>query len=102
MNKKLLIAISLLLTVVFAQTNSTKDDTSATLSGNLEIYDGLVGGVGKGTIAVLIFAIVGLIICFFKDCTQTPSIMVAIGIILPLIVLAIIWGIPKQSLRSED
>ena len=100
MNKKLLIAISLLLTVVFAQTNSTKDDT--TLSGNLEIYDGLVGGVGKGTIAVLIFAIVGLIICFFKDCTQTPSIMVAIGIILPLIVLAIIWGIPKQSLRSED
>jgi len=28
--------------------------------------------------------------------------MVAIGIILPLVVLAIIWGIPKQSLRSED
>jgi hypothetical protein len=102
MNKKLLIAFSLLLSLVFAQTNTTKDDTSAIISGNLEIYDGLVGGIGQGTIAVIIFAIVGLIICFFKDCTQTPSIMVAIGIILPLVVLAIIWGIPKQSLRSED
>lgn len=101
MNKKLIIAFSLLLSLVFAQTNTTKDDT-AIISGNLEIYDGLVGGIGQGTIAVIIFAIVGLIICFFKDCTQTPSIMVAIGIILPLIVLAIIWGIPKQSLRSED
>ena len=101
MNKKLLIAFSLLLSLVFAQTNTT-DDTSAIISGNLEIYDGLVGGIGQGTIAVIIFAIVGLIICFFKDCTQTPSIMVAIGIILPLVVLAIIWGIPKQSLRSED
>ena len=101
MNKKLIIAFSLLLSLVFAQMNTTKDDT-AIISGNLEIYDGLVGGIGQGTIAVIIFAIVGLIICFFKDCTQTPSIMVAVGIILPLIVLAIIWGIPKQSLRSED
>ena len=81
--------------------NST-DDTQTVISGNLEIYEGLIGGVGTGTVAVIVFAIVGLILCFFKDCTQTPSILVAIGIALPLIVLGIIWGIPKQSLRSED
>ncbi len=94
MNKYLTLVLSLLLSAVFAQTNSTKDDT-AIVSGNQEIYDGLVGGIGQGTVAVIVFAIVGLIICFFKDCTQTPSVMVAIGIFLPLIVLAIIWGIPK-------
>jgi hypothetical protein len=67
----------------------------------LEIYDGLVFGVGTGTIAVCAFAVVGLIICFFKDCTPVPSIMIAIGIALPLIVLAIIWGIPKESLKTD-
>ena len=102
MNKNLLIAFSLLLSLVFGQSNSTTNGTADIVSGNLEIYEGLVGGIGQGTIVVIVFAIIGLIICFFKDCTQTPSVMVAIGIILPLIVLAIIWGIPKQSLRSED
>jgi protein-S-isoprenylcysteine O-methyltransferase Ste14 len=70
-------------------------------TGNLEIYEGLVLGVGSGTVAVVAFAVVGLIFCFFKDCTPTPSIMVTIGILLPLIVLAIIWGIPKQSLKTD-
>lgn len=47
--------------------------------------------------AVFAFVILGLIICFFKDCTATPSIMVATGILIPLIVLLIVWWSPKQS-----
>jgi disulfide bond formation protein DsbB len=58
-------------------------------------------GVGPGTIAVCAFGVVGLLICFFKDCSETPSLMVAAGIILPLLVLLIIWFIPKQSLRTD-
>jgi hypothetical protein len=84
-----LILSSLLLNLIAAQ-----DDTKVA-AGNAEIYDGLVGGVGSGTIAVIAFGIVGLLICFFKDCTSTPSLMVAAGIILPLLVLLIIWFIPK-------
>ena len=64
-------------------------------TGNLEIYRGLVYGVGKGTVAVMAFAFLGVIICFFKDCTPTPSIMVVIAIALPLVVFAIILGLPK-------
>jgi len=75
--------------------NSTKIDDTVVTTGNTEIYDGLVGGIGIGTVVVIAFAILGLIICFFKDCTQVPSVMVFVGIALPLIVLAIIWGIPK-------
>jgi hypothetical protein len=71
-------------------------------AGNSQIYDGLVGGIGKGTIAVCVFGAVGIIICFFKDCTATPSLMVAAGIILPLLVLLIIWFIPKQSLSTDS
>ena len=58
-------------------------------------------GVGPGTVAVCAFGIIGLIICFFKDCTQTPALMVTVGIILPLLVLLIVWFIPKQDLRTD-
>lgn len=58
-------------------------------------------GVGVGTAAVLAFAVIGIFICFIKDCTATPSIMVCIGICLPLIVFAIIWGCPKENLSTD-
>jgi len=81
------------------------DDTTTLVAdaaaGNAEIYDGLVGGIGSGTVAVIVFGVLGLIICFLKDCTATPSLMVAVGIILPLLVLLIIWFIPKQSLNTD-
>lgn len=70
-------------------------------SGNLELYEGLVLGVGEGTIAVCIMGIVGLFICFFKDCSPTPSLMVAVAILLPVITLLIILAIPKKSLSTD-
>jgi disulfide bond formation protein DsbB len=67
----------------------------------LELYEGLVLGVGEGTIAVCIMGIVGLFICFFKDCSPTPSLMVAVAILLPVITLLIILAIPKKSLSTD-
>jgi hypothetical protein len=94
------------LTTVLSQstddtTTTTSADAVATESGNTEIYEGLVLGVGQGTLAVCAFGIVGLVICFFKDCTATPSFMVAAGIALPLLVLLIVWFIPKKSLDTD-
>ena len=48
-----------------------------------------------------ILGIVGLIICFFRDCSPTPSLMVALGIALPVIALLIILAIPKKSLTTD-
>eukprot|EP00347_Sterkiella_histriomuscorum_P004490 403360266 len=79
--------------------STTTEDEFVT--GNTEIYDGLVLGVGRGTIAVCVFGIFGLVICFFKDMTATPSFMVAAGIALPLLVLLIVWFLPKESLKTE-
>ncbi len=88
----------MLFTNVLAQQDST---TTNIQSGNAEIYEGLVLGVGSGTLAVCAFAVLGLIICFFKDCSATPCLMVAAGILVPVIVLLIIIGIPKQSLATD-
>ena len=59
-------------------------------------------GIGRGTLAICAFGVVGLVICFFKDCTATPSLMVAAGIILPLIILFVVWVLPKQSLQTDQ
>ena len=90
-----------LLSQALAQTQNINTPSTAPTTGNEEIYQGLVMGVGPGTVAVCAFGIIGLIICFFKDCTQTPALMVTVGIILPLLVLLIVWFIPKQDLRTD-
>ena len=38
-------------------------------TGNVEIYEGLIAGVGKGTYAIIIFVILSTILCLFKDCS---------------------------------
>ena len=48
-----------------------------------------------------IFGIIGIIICFFKDCSPTPSLMVLVGILIPVIVFLIILAIPKKSLSTD-
>ena len=57
----------------------------------------LVMGIGKGTLAVVIFAIIGIVICFFKDGSYFPNLVVTCGCFLPLLVLLIIWSWPKQD-----
>ena len=101
------LALNFLISYTFGQTtdDTTNAPTTTTTdefqTGNLEIYEGLVLGIGKGTLAVCCFGIIGLVICFFKDMTATPSLMVAAGIILPLLVLLIIWFLPKESLKTD-
>jgi len=62
----------------------------------------LVFGVGSGTVAVSAFAVIGIVICFFKDCTPIPSVMVTIGVALPLLVLGIIYGLPKETIGADE
>lgn len=96
------VALSFLIEVnCQGQTTLNVTNGTAAQSGNIELYEGLVLGVGQGTIAVCIMGIIGLIICFFKDCSATPSIMVAVAILLPVITFLIILAIPKQSLSTD-
>ena len=97
---KVVISLSLIMNL-FTTTLAQTSNSTVSTTGNPEIYDGLVLGIGKGTLAVCAFGIVGLVICFFKDCTATPSIMVAVGIALPLLVLLIVWFLPKKSLTTD-
>jgi hypothetical protein len=77
-----------------AASNSTSTD-------NAEIYDNLVIGIGRGTLAVIVFAIAGILLCLFRDCSSMPNLLVAAGICLPLLVLLIIVLLPKQSAKSD-
>ena len=61
----------------------------------------MVLGIGKGTLAVIIFAIFGIAICLFRDSSATPNLCVFLGILLPLIVLLIIALLPKRSLQTD-
>ena len=87
-------------------TDSTDTDTTAASTntadtGNTEIYEGLVLGIGKGTLTVAIFAILAVIICLFRDCSSTPNAIVGLAIMLPILVLIIIVALPKKSLKTD-
>jgi len=97
--KRALISL-LLLASAFAQSNSTVTK-NATQTGLNEIYEGLIFGVGAGTLAVIIAALISILMCFFKDVLATPNVCVATAIIIPLIVLAIVRGLPVKSLETD-
>lgn len=87
-------------------TSTDSTDTTAILTntantGNIEIYEGLVLGIGKGTLTVAIFAIFAVIVCLFRDCSSTPNAIVGCAILLPIIVLIIIVALPKKSLKTD-
>ena len=95
-----------LASLTLAQTPTTTSTTSTETNdgiatGNQEIYEGLVFGVGKGTFAVFCFAILGIVICLFKDCSQTPTLCVFLGAAIPLLVLGILLLLPVKSLDSD-
>ena len=87
-------AIALLAGMALAQ-----DDPADT--GNPEIYEGLIMGVGPGTFAVIIVSLLSMLICIFKDASASPSGCVAFAFIPPLITLAIVTTMPVQSLESD-
>lgn len=58
-------------------------------------------GLGPGTLAVVIAAIVAMFLCLFKDAMEAPNVCVGGAILLPLIVLAIVRSMPVKSLSSD-
>lgn len=58
-----------------------------------------VGGVGSGVVAIIVFMVIGIVICVYGRCTPQPYVYAIIGTILPVIVGLIIWGLPKQASR---
>ena len=97
---KLLTHLALFLISVVAQ-DTFGEAESIEITGNTEIYVGLVLGIGRGTLAIIIFVIIGIIICFFKDVSPTPMIIVTIGVALPILVLLIILMIPLEAVGDE-
>ena len=73
------------------------------MTGNVEIYEGLImGGIGKGTFAVICFIVFGAILCLFKDCSNAPNCCIALAILLPIAVFLIIRALPVKSLESDS
>mmetsp|Transcript_23082 Transcript_23082/g.30721 ORF Transcript_23082/g.30721 Transcript_23082/m.30721 type:complete len:233 (-) Transcript_23082:49-747(-) len=70
-------------------------------TGNVEIYEGLIFGIGKGTFAVIVFVIFGTILCLFKDCSSSPNLCICFAVILPIAVFAILRALPVKSLESD-
>ena len=58
--------------------------------------------MGGGTFAVLIFAVLGLLICCVKDTSHYPNCLVCAGFLLPIFVLLIIVGLPKESYETSE
>lgn len=71
-------------------------------TGDTEIYENLILGVGPGTFAVIIAACVGVVICFFKDCVPMPNLCIAGGFAIPVLVFAIIRSLPVKSVSSDE
>ena len=97
--KPALISILLLVSALAQTTNTTSSNLP--LTGSKEIYEGLIFGVGAGTLAVIIAALISILMCLFKDVLATPNLCVAAAIIIPLIVLAIVRGLPVKSLETD-
>lgn len=91
MKRALFLACLLCLTA--AQTETT---------GNTEIYEGLVLGIGPGTLAVILAMIVGMIMCLFKDSVEAPMLVIAAAVAIPVIVLIIVRSLPVKSLSSDE
>ena len=73
-------------------------------NGTPEIYEGVFMtnmGIGVGTFCVIVFSIVGVVICFFKGATKLPTCMVLLGIIIPVLVFLIIYSLPIKSIKTD-
>ena len=89
----MLLALCLLMLSAVCQAQTT---------GNTEIYEGLIFGIGKGTFAVIIFILFGVLLCLFKDCSSSPNMCIGMAILLPILVFGIIRGLPVKSLESDS
>jgi len=78
------------------------EDAAAAAERQAQIYEGLVGGLGEGSVAVLVAAGCGVCLCFLKDGTNCPNCAAFAGVLWPVFIFACIWGWPKESLKGLD
>ena len=89
----LLPALVVMLALSFASCQSGAIDP-------IEVKSKTSMGVGYGIIAVVVTIFIGVIVCIYGRCTATPYIFAIIGTLLPLIVLLIIYYLPKEANRK--
>jgi len=59
-------------------------------------------GLGVGSFVILIFALVGIILCFIKDAFAYPNCTACCGFMIPAFVFLLIYIWPKESLSGVD
>ena len=91
-----------LVTLALPQDDTIDQTVIPSETGNTEIYQNLVFGVGPGTFAVVIAAMIGVVICFFKECVPTPNLCVLGAIFLPVTVFIIVRLMPVKSVSSDE
>ena len=57
----------------------------------------IIGGLGIGTLFVIIFMALGVVLCIFGLATTNPALFVFLGILVPLIVFIFVAFCPRQS-----
>lgn len=72
------------------------------MTGNPEIYEGLIYGVGPGTVSILAAVVVSMFMCLFKDSIEAPNVCVGAAIVLPIVVLIIVRALPVKSLSTDE
>ena len=50
----------------------------------------------------MIACIIGVIICFFKDCVPVPNVCITIAIIIPLLTLLIVRLLPIKDIDTSE
>ncbi len=83
----------------------------AFVRADIDVYNDLYFGVGVGVIAVAIAIIVGIVLCFLRNCTSIPEyapsshqnrLFCFIGFVIPVIVFLIVYFAPKGETSESD
>ena len=69
-----------------------------------DIYDGLVANlyIGKGTLIVAIFGLIGALFCIFRNSSRFPNFCVCLGFLIPMGMYGILRQLPFESLESDE
>ena len=102
-NFKVTILASLILTTsvlaqVYPQTTGfTTPTTTAQVDKPQEKDFAGTYGVGSGVVAIIVFIFIGMCVCCIGKATETPMYLAIVGTLLPIIVLIIIYFLPKEA-----
>lgn len=92
-NMQILFFFSFLLSLVKSQNQKYTEE-----SMKAEI----IGGLGVGTLCVIIFMAVGVVLCIFGLATTNPALWVFLGILLPFLVFLFVAFCPRQTESHKE